>query len=795
MQYGLKHKTMQQKEKIQKIKARNINMSTIIMLMAITFLLSRVVIYMNKEEVVGLVPFGLAFLGAILKTKDENKMIFASIGGILGYFTVNNQINNASIYIITILGIFMLSYILSRREIFLGIKSVLGIYFITQFIISILINKQDIKTTLILGCIYTVIIIPIYFIIKYGLQCFENYNTNYCFTTEELISIGIVGCLIIAGIGDINILNIEIKVVVSVIFIILIAYVGGPSNGAAMGIAMGLILGISSGSMIEGIGFYGVMGLVAGLFKETGRIFSFLSVVVIYAILSLYTSGTITDGIIEVLLGGVIFLIIPTKIIKKIDKEVNTDVKMENFNSVHTEQMKEEFSKRVDGLTEVLGSVSEVIENLSTNEALLYKDKSAAMVNNLADRICSKCNMANSCWGNQFNVTYSCFEKIIRGREDNFKLFPAELEKKCMRKYEILNEVDQLVLSMNAEAINREKIEEGRKLIANHMNIMVDNIGKMLGDFKKDIVVYGNLEQEIRKELNKNSIQYKDVLAFVDREGKSKVKVNMTNCSGCRYCNKNVLPIVSSVMNKPMSIGRNGCSIKTNNKDCTVTITEIPKYNVQSYVGMKIKEGENHTGDTYNFGTIADGKYLCLISDGMGSGPEASKESKMTVDLVEKFIVSGFDINTALNAVNSIMTMKFDEDEKFSTLDMNRIDLYKGTIEFVKVGATSSFIKRGSEIIKISSNMPPFGLVDEIEVEKIEKKIKGGDIIITLSDGVLDVDKSKVGDTEWIESFLCNSGNDPKELAIELIEESKRLNNGSINDDMTVIVSKVQRIH
>ncbi|MGL4849010.1 MAG: stage II sporulation protein E [Clostridium sp.] len=794
MQYGLNHKIMQ-KEKKQRVKVKNVNLTVVMGIIITTFLLSRVVIYINKEEFIGLAPFGIAFLAAMLKTKDENKIIFSSIGGILGYLTVNEKVGNASIYIITILGVFMLSYILSKKEIFIGTKSVLGIYFTTQFVISILINKQDIKTTCILGVIYTAVIVPIYFIIKYGLECFENYNTNYCFTTEELISIGIIGCLMVTGIGDFTIFSVEVREVVAIIFIMLIAYVGGLANGAATGIAMGLILGIASGNMIEGIGIYGVVGLVSGLFKEIGRMFSFLAAGVIYSILALYTTGTITNEIIEVLLGGVIFLIIPSKVIKNIDKEINTDVKMENLNSEHANQLKEEFSNRVDGLTDVLSNVSVAIENLSTNEALLYKDKSTAMVNNLADRICSKCDKANRCWGSQFNMTYNCFEKIIKGREDNFKLFPAELEKKCMRKYEILKEVDQLVLSMNAEAINREKIEEGRKLIANHMNIMVDNIGKMLFDFKKDIVVYGNLEKEIRKELNKNSIQYKDVLAFVDREGKTKIKINMTNCSGCRYCTKNVLPIVSSIMNKPMTIGKNGCSIRTDNKECTATITEMPKYNVQSYVGMSIKEGEEYTGDTYNFGTVANGKYLSFISDGMGSGPEASKESKMTVDLVEKFMVNGFDVNTALNAVNSIMTMKFDEDEKFSTLDMSSIDLYTGVAEFIKVGATASFIKRGSEVIKISSNMPPFGLVDEIEVEKIEKKVRGGDIVIILSDGVLDVDKNRVGDTEWIERFLCNAGNDPKELAIELIEESKRLNNGAIHDDMTVIVSKVQRIH
>ena len=91
--------------------------------------------------------------------------------------------------------------------------------------------------------------------------------------------------------------------------------------------------------------------------------------------------------------------------------------------------------------------------------------------------------------------------------------------------------------------------------------------------------------------------------------------------------------------------------------------------------------------------------------------------------------------------------------------------------------------------------MPPFGLVDKIEVDSIDKRIKNGDVIITLSDGVLDVDKSKIGDSEWLENYLIKAGSNPKDLAIDIIEESKKLNNGSIKDAMTVIVSNVQALY
>ncbi|WP_436513324.1 stage II sporulation protein E [Clostridium thermobutyricum] len=759
------------------------------------FLLSRVVIYINKEDIVGMAPFGLAFLISMLRTKNESKVLFCSLGAILGYITIGQELGNSAIYIITTLITLMIFYVLNKRNKYIGIKSVLSIYFLVQIINSVLINKYDLSASLFVSIIYTGIVIPIYFVIRYGLDCFENYNTNYYFNIEELISIGLVFCLMIGGIGDLSIFNIHLREIFSILFIISIAYVGGAANGSAIGIAMGLILGISNGAIVECVGFYSVLGLVAGLFKETGKIFSLLSAITIYIILSLYSKGSIDNGIVEILIGGAGFLLIPNRILNCIETEMSTESKNEDLIELHMNQIKTEFSERIEGLGEVLNNVSESVANLSTNEVLLYKDKSTALVNNLADRICSDCKMCNNCWNTQFNQTYSCFEKIIRGKEENYSVFPAELEKKCMRKYELLGEVDKLVLSMNAEAINREKLEEGRKIIAEHMKTMADNVGRILYDFKKDISMCTDLEKTIRRELNKNSVQYKDVFCFTDKDGKMKVKVNMSNCSGCRYCSKSVLPVVNSLVKRPMMIGKDGCSINPNNKDCTVTVREMPKYTVSSYVGMRIKEGEDYTGDTYNFGNVANGKYLTILSDGMGSGPEASKESKMTVDLVEKFINCGFGIDTALNTVNSIMTMKFDEDEKFSTLDMNTIDLYSGKISFIKVGATTSFIKRGKEIIKISSNMPPFGLVDKIEVDSIDKRIKNGDVIITLSDGVLDVDKSKIGDSEWLENYLIKAGSNPKDLAIDIIEESKKLNNGSIKDDMTVIVSKVQALY
>ena len=237
--------------------------------------------------------------------------------------------------------------------------------------------------------------------------------------------------------------------------------------------------------------------------------------------------------------------------------------------------------------------------------------------------------------------------------------------------------------------------------------------------------------------------------------------------------------------------GDDGRSVNAKTNEYIITIEEKPKYYMVSYGARESKCGENQTGDNYSFGKSASGSYMTILSDGMGSGPEAGEESKATVDLVEKLMEAGFNEDITVNTVNSIMGMRFAEDEKYATLDLNKVNLYNGDTIFVKIGAAPSFIKRGHEVESINSKNLPFGLVDEIEVEVIKKVLKPGDTLINVSDGILDIDKLDPGKSMWIEEYLKNINADPRELSEKILDRAKKLSNGVIKDDMTVVVSRI----
>ena len=795
MQYGLDvgtYKRVNNRKSKKNIKLKDATVNLIICC-GLAFMLSRVILSVTHG--MGIAPFGIAYLLGVISNKKSKEMIGAMLGVGIGYLSIYKSLDNISVYIIASIMVFLYGYIKNK----IGSKYKEGFAFCIIFLVfsvyGAVIQAQPLGVNLTFSLIKVVTIIPMYYILKYAMNCMEELRTNYLFSTEELISISILICLLVAGIGNVAILGVSIRSIVALSIVILIAYVSGTGLGAAVGVTMGFLIGITTNDIIALISLYSVCGLIVGIFKDTGRILSSVAYVVVYFIVTMYSDTFAMTSAMEAILAGIILLILPKNIINFAVKEVNSDKKAEIISDTHLQGIKNEFIGRLDGLKDVLGSLSTSIDDLAENDKLLWKNKSTALVESLADRVCFNCELKGKCWDKNLHKTFSSFEELISSCEKKKLKLPKELDRYCLKKSNLLISSQELINNYTVNEALKNRLGEGRKLIANHINNMALTMGDIVRDFNKDITVCTDIDRILRKALNKNSMEYTDVFSYIDRKGRLKIKVTLNNCEGANYCVKKILPIINGIVKMPVSLGGDGCRINPDTDECSVIIEETPKYHVASYVATNPKYGEKYTGDSFTFGKSEDGTYLSIVSDGMGSGPEAGIESKVAVDLVEKFITTGFSDTTAINTVNSIMGMKFSEDEKFTTLDLNIIDLYSGEADFIKVGGVASFIKRGEEIRVIKSESLPFGILDSVDVNSVKKKLKHGDIVITLSDGVIDVDKNNQGSHLWLEEYLRFADTNPESLSRDILEKAKILSGGKVTDDMTVLVSKIYSVY
>ncbi|MDC4251604.1 stage II sporulation protein E [Clostridium perfringens] len=796
MQYGVKidnYKRAKDSENVKnnmKIEASSIGL---IMAMVAGLLISRVYLDMTFGVVQVLAPFGLAYLIAI--TNYERKYILSSsLGVILGYITLFNKVSNFSAYIIisTIVTIISMSKLNKKAR---NIASFI-IVFSGLFVYGVLVGSSDIILHLIGAISVTALVFPIYYVVSYTLKCIEEINTQHFFSIDEIVSIELFICLLIVGIGTLSINDISFRNIAAILFIIALAFISDTNMGAGAGITMGIILGFATGNLMESIAIYGACGLVAGIFRESGKLFTALSFNIIFIIVTLYSGVFNNISFIEALVGTGIFLLIPKKIYNKISLEINKDKKVGHFSEVRFAEIKDELTERLKDFTEVLSIMGKSLNNLVGNDKLAIKNKGNALVENLSDRTCSDCDMRYMCWKRELHQTYNAFSDLIRNYENNSGAFPHELEKKCIKKYALVKNLEDI---MNIYMVNetlKSRLGEGRKILSNHINNMSVTISEIVDEFGNELHLCTDVEKSIKKSLLKYGINFGSLICYNDKNGRIKIKMQMENCMGSQTCIKTVLPIISETIGKNMSIGSEGCNINSKNNMCEIVIEEAPKYHINSHVAVATKEGEKFTGDSYSYGRTKDGNYITVISDGMGSGPEAGLESKVSVEIIEKFMEVGFDEKIAIDAVNAIMSIKFSEDEKFSTLDMNKIDLYTGNAKFMKVGAIESFIKRGNKVEVINSNTLPFGVLEEPDVDTVEKQVSNGDVIVSISDGILDVKNDGSFDTTWLIEFLKSTKyRQPKDLSIAILEKAKELSGGKAKDDMTVVVSKVFAIN
>lgn len=178
---------------------------------------------------------------------------------------------------------------------------------------------------------------------------------------------------------------------------------------------------------------------------------------------------------------------------------------------------------------------------------------------------------------------------------------------------------------------------------------------------------------------------------------------------------------------------------------------------------------------------------MCL-SDGMGSGMEACRESEIVVELLEQFLDSGFSQETAAKMVNSALVLKR-QDGMFSTVDICAVDLYTGICSFLKAGASSTFIKRDHWVESITSESLAAGLVQQIDFDTASRKLYHGDYLIMMTDGVLDALPLEREEETMKEIIMDIKEDSPKEISRGILERVLGYSDYRARDDMTVLVA------
>ncbi len=321
------------------------------------------------------------------------------------------------------------------------------------------------------------------------------------------------------------------------------------------------------------------------------------------------------------------------------------------------------------------------------------------------------------------------------------------------------------------------------------------DVGNIIQGFtnqlERTVPMKKNISAAIVSQLECLDIHVKNIVLLKNQEERYEVYITSKVRRGKLVLASVVRDIVSKETGMDMELKEESRNIVSRNYQL-ICLRQKPSYSVTTAVRRLSRYENEISGDDIYVGDILDGQKLIMLADGMGNGKEAAGDSGMLIEIIQELLTAGFDKETSIKMVNTYLSDK-NKGERFSTLDMLILDMHTGYGRLYKQGASTTFVKRGQWIELIKSTSLPVGVIDGAVCESCKKKFYHDDIIVMISDGVLEsiVFENK---EDYLKQILLNLQDmEAEEVATALVDEIRNASGNRLKDDASVIVVKIKK--
>jgi stage II sporulation protein E len=634
-----------------------------------------------------------------------------------------------------------------------------------------------------------------FFIFNYSVPVISGAVKKAMLSGEEGISTAITGALALFGIGAWQIFGFSLRNVLCISVILLLSYKCGVGAGAATGTTIGLITCISDEISPSTVGLYALCGMLSGILGNMGKIGSPLGFIMGSMIITSYINRSAETVIYlkEVLAAAVIFLAIPAGIIDSIAGPFKKDSLLFTDRRSYYSRIRDLTVEKLEKFSYAFGQISKTFGEIAETEASDTKRDINVLFDRVADRVCSSCSLCLHCWERNFYDTYQVMFKIIENLEMKGRVeendIPEYFVDKCARIGDFVNAVNNMYELFRVSVLWKSRLRESRSIISRQFEGMARVVDSLADEINTKVNFLGPVEDQAAAALKKNGIKVRDVTAYENKNGKYEICIIHDACGGSRSCISIIEKAVSEAVGRKMTREDEECH-SCKDGTCNLKLVEMENLKITTGIARLPKYGSKVSGDSFTFLNSGKGKYTIALSDGMGTGYGASVQSRATVNMLENLMESGFDKDMAVSMINSVLVLKSDEDNP-CTIDISTVDLFSGDVEFVKIGAAPTFIKKEGKVEIVRSASLPAGVLPGVDAELAKKTIDSGDMIIMVTDGIIDsLAGDEPGDRRLIKMLQELDSLNPQMVADEIVNEANRCCDEKPCDDLTVLVAK-----
>jgi stage II sporulation protein E len=735
----------------------------------------------------GIDPLAIAYFMAVCSTG-----LSKGIGGIvifLGLATVLEpmQVVKYTLAMVATI-IFLESPLLKNRNIPKGIYYCVAPIFIELLSFVDLFSQGVAGTRIGFIVLEGVVAVIGTFIFKQGIDYILQSGKGYKMTNEQMVSVAVLMAIVIYAIPQYQ--NSFFSPLETIVYFIVLffTYKYGVGQGTITGAVCGFALFLR-GANVADIGMYTMMGIIAAIFREMGRFPTAMIYMMMAAVMGVVNKDMeLTIPEISALVSAVIaFLLIPSNLIYRVDAAGGTG----RQEQLAAQNLKKIAKARMKIFSESFLKLSKTLDTIAEQQTKIKQQEVNRIFEDISEKLCKNCDQCSDCWEHNFQQTYQAaslmFEKAQEKGTLGVEDIPLEFLSDCISAEDFIAETNRGFEIAKLNRIWHHRISESREVIAEQLKEVSTVIQEITGDIYETSQGARSDEERVIRALRAEHIHVKEITIFERGDNRKEVYITAACQSGRCVTAKETASIISEVLDNKMKVSEASKSVITKEYDSFAFMTDT-KFKVLTGVSRAMKE--NVSGDNFSLLKLESGEFMIAISDGMGTGEEAAKESETVMSLLEQMIEAGFRAETAIKLINSSLVLKADQ-QTFSTVDLNLINLFSGMCEFIKIGAAATFIKRDNWVETITSTTLPIGMFGNVDYDTVTKKLYEGDIIIMVTDGVLDCIEEEDKEAYMEHLIMEIKSNNVQEIANRILEATLSKSNYVPRDDMTVITAGI----
>lgn len=443
----------------------------------------------------------------------------------------------------------------------------------------------------------------------------------------------------------------------------------------------------------------------------------------------------------------------------------------------------QEFSNSFRNLSHALAGQSEKQFQMNRHEMREFMEEVSAQV-------CERCENRERCMGQLELASSEMFGTLAMAQEQGTlapEQMPVRFLQECIHLERFVSETNQNLQMVRMKMGMQNKMSENREVMAGQM----EEVGKLVEDLAEDMERMEEIpldaKNRIAKRLQSKRVKALGIMFYEKRDGRLEIHMRARTIRGRLVTAREVALVLSEELGKPIRLSDDSRQIVSREMSYFVYEEDTPLVAVAG-VSRRAKDGEEISGDVFSCLPLPSGETLIALSDGMGSGREAFADSRQVIELLEQMAGAGFSQMSALKLINSVY-LSCEELESYVTADLLILNLFQGHCQFIKNGATATYLYREGDITCIEGQALPIGAGKNVMSYNKKLEIFHGDYVIMMTDGVSDCfDSLENSLAEYMEQWM---GGDPEEIADALLEEAVCRCGGNVPDDMSVIVTEI----